>query len=63
MPHAKDLTLRDWFAGQAMAALLAAEARTYADPQMSEAERQQKAQSLAQRVWDLADAVLQARDA
>ena len=63
MPHAKELTLRDWFAGQAMAALLAAEARTYADPQLTETERRQKTLLLAQRVWDLADAVLQARDA
>jgi hypothetical protein len=63
MPHAKDLTLRDWFAGQAMAALLAAEAHAHADPQLTETELRQRTLLLAQRVWDLADAVLQARDA
>jgi hypothetical protein len=58
MPDVKDMDLRDWFAGQAMAALIIQSA---GQSQVGETYQKGRGARFAERAYEFADAMLEER--
>jgi hypothetical protein len=61
MPSPRDVDVRDWLAGQALAGLLAAEVTRLQGGSEGAARLAEQAEDVAGRAWRIADAMLVAR--